>query len=132
MNKLKFATCINCIDGRTQEPAIAFLKKYTAVDHVDMITEPGPDKILAQHKNKPIIASIKKRVQISVEKHHSKMIMIVGHYDCAGNPVNYSEHLKQIRMSAKKVHQWELKVPILGVWINRKFHVKEVLLIKSY
>ena len=48
---MRFCTAINCMDGRTQEPVIAFVKKRFGIDCVDMITEPGPDKILAQSKN---------------------------------------------------------------------------------
>jgi carbonic anhydrase len=131
MNKLKFATCINCIDGRAQKPAIAFLRKYSDVDYVDMVTEPGPDKILSQYKDKTTIASIKRRVRISIEKHHSKIIMVAGHSDCAGNPVDLSKHLEQIKKSAKKIQEWGFKVPVLGVWLNKNFKVNKVLLIKN-
>ena len=48
MTKETFATAINCMDGRTQEPIISWAKKAFEVDYVDAITEPGPDKILAE------------------------------------------------------------------------------------
>ena len=37
----KFGTAINCIDGRTQQPVIDYIKQNYAVDMVDMITFPG-------------------------------------------------------------------------------------------
>ena len=38
----KFGTAINCIDGRTQQPVIDYIKQNYAVDIVDMITFPVP------------------------------------------------------------------------------------------
>ena len=119
MKNLKFATCINCIDGRAQVPAIKLLKRRFAIDYVDMVTEPGPDKILAQNKNKRIIASIKRRVKISVIKHRSKIIIIAGHYDCAGNPCEEKEHLQQIRKAMENMKKWNLNVEIYGIWVDK-------------
>ena len=59
MNK-KFATAINCMDGRAQEPVIEYMKKSYGVDYVDMITEPGPNRILAENKEASIIEFLKK------------------------------------------------------------------------
>jgi len=48
----KFVTVINCIDGRVQKPVInKFQKDYNA-DYIDMITEPGPNLILAENSKK--------------------------------------------------------------------------------
>jgi hypothetical protein len=55
MKKYKFATALNCMDGRVQIPIIEFLKKKFKVDYVDMITEPGIDKILAE-ENKELVS----------------------------------------------------------------------------
>ncbi len=46
--KKRFGTALNCIDGRTQIPIINWLKENFDVDYVDLITEPGMDKVLAQ------------------------------------------------------------------------------------
>ena len=48
----KFATAINCMDGRTQLPTINWAMKELNVDYVDSITEAGPDKILAEGPKK--------------------------------------------------------------------------------
>ena len=86
-----FATAINCIDGRVQEPVIGFVDRKFKVDYVDMITEPGPDKVLSEAGDLDIIESVKKRISISVEKHGSKVVIVAGHYDCAANPVGEEE-----------------------------------------
>ena len=43
----RFGTAVNCMDGRVQEPVLAWLKERYELEHVDMITEAGPDKALA-------------------------------------------------------------------------------------
>jgi len=90
-----------------------------------MITEPGPDKILAQNTNKILVASIKKRVRISVEKHKSQSILIVGHHDCAGNPVDAKKHHLQIKKSVETVKKWGYSVPVMGAWIDRTLKIRE-------
>ncbi|NQU95909.1 MAG: hypothetical protein HQ549_06780 [Candidatus Omnitrophica bacterium] len=117
--KYKFATAINCIDGRTQKPVIDFVRRKFSVDYVDMITEPGPDKILSENKKSGIVKSIKDRVTISIEKHESKVIVIVGHHDCAGNPVNEKTHQTQIKKAIQNVDNWNSGVPVFGIWLNK-------------
>ncbi len=53
----KFATLINCMDGRVQLPVSRWIKKNFGVDFVDTITEPGPNGILANNKDKTLIKS---------------------------------------------------------------------------
>ena len=48
----KFACAINCMDGRVQDAVKNYMKENYGVDYVDMITEPGPNKILADNSNK--------------------------------------------------------------------------------
>ena len=83
MSHGSFATAINCMDGRTQIPVIDYIRKKYNVDYVDMITEPGPIRVLAENTDKPTVESIKRRVEISTGKHGSVHIVIVGHHDCA-------------------------------------------------
>ena len=92
---MSFCTVINCMDGRTQEPANKYLKDKYQVKFVDVITEPGPNGILAIKDNKELVSSILSRVDISVNKHGSTRIAIVGHHDCAGNPVPKEQHNKE-------------------------------------
>ncbi len=130
MKNKTFATAINCMDGRTQEPVTKFLKKKFSVNYVDAITEPGPDKILAQNKNKQAVTSIRNRVKISTQKHNSKVIAVVGHYSCAGHPVDKSKHIEDVMKSVAKVYQWGLAPTILGLWVNKDWKVEEVILVK--
>jgi carbonic anhydrase len=126
MTKETFATAINCMDGRTQEPIISWAKKIFEVNYVDAITEPGPDKILAEGPD-TLIESIRNRVMISVNKHGSQNVIIVSHYDCAGNPVSKEEHLDQLKKSVDVVSSWELGVKIIGVWIGEDWKVNKLI-----
>ena len=91
-----------------QIPVIEYMKNKYVVDYVDMVTEPGPNKILAENGDKATIESIKRRVKISVERHNSKQIAIVGHHDCAGNPVNKDTQITHILSAIKTVKSWGL------------------------
>ena len=121
-----FATAINCMDGRVQLPVIEFLKRKYGVDYVDMITEPGPNGILAANKDQSTIESIKRRVGISTGKHGSKYVAIAGHHDCAGNPTDKETQLTHIRSAIKTVKSWGLKAEIIGLWVDEKWKVGEV------
>jgi hypothetical protein len=121
----KFATALNCMDGRVQIPVIEFLKKKYKVDFVDMITEPGIDKVLSEG-DKKTINEIKEKIEISVKKHKSKVVAIVGHTDCLGNPVGKEEHLQDIRKCKEIIKSMKLKAKILGLWINEDWKVEIV------
>jgi hypothetical protein len=123
----KFVTAINCMDGRVQLPVIEWMKKEYNADFVDMITEPGPNKILAENESCALIDSLKKRVEISVLKHASTCIAIVGHFDCAGNPVGKEKQIEQIRKSVKIIQSWGFKVPVIGLWIDDNWSVYKII-----
>ena len=59
-------------------------------------------------------------------KHGSHHILIIGHHDCAGNPVEKETQLKQIRESIDTVRIWGFKGEIIGLWIDEKWNVSEV------
>jgi len=121
-----FTTVINCMDGRVQIPVIEYIKEKYNADYVDMITEPGPNLILSENTDKQLTESIKRRVSISVQKHGSKLIAIVGHHDCAGNPADKDTQLHHIRKSIKTIKSWNFDVRIFGLWVDPDWHVKEV------
>jgi hypothetical protein len=126
MHKGKFGTAINCMDGRVQVPAMNWLKQKYALDYIDTITEPGPEKMLAQGKPEQV-ESIKSRVLISVNAHGSETIFIAAHHDCAGNPVSRDEHIKQVRECVKIIGSWKLPVKtIVGAWINENWTVEVI------
>lgn len=127
MDSKKFATAINCMDGRVQLPVIDWLKTQFNVDFVDMITEPGPNKILADNKPSWLIESLQRRVEISVVKHQSLGIAVIGHYDCAGNTVEKDQQIQQIKTAVKTLQSWGFELPVIGLWIDDQWTVQRVI-----
>ena len=118
----EFATAINCMDGRVQKPIVDFIQKEFNVDYVDMITEPGPNKILAEGKEIKTIEFLKKNVEISLEKHNSKLIVIAAHFDCAGNPVKEDAQKEHLRRAVDVIVSWKFPVKrIIALWLDDGF-----------
>lgn len=120
MNK-KFATAINCMDGRVQRPVIEYIEEAFSVDYVDMITEPGPNKILSEGKDANIIESLKKKVEISLKKHNSQIIAVAAHYDCAGNPASEDAQKEHLRKAINVITSWGFPVKIIALWLDENF-----------
>ncbi|MBN2599561.1 MAG: hypothetical protein JXA75_03385 [Candidatus Thermoplasmatota archaeon] len=127
MSTKKFVTAINCMDGRVQLPVINWMKKQFAAEYVDMITEPGPVKILAENATKEIIDSLQKRVEISIKKHGSSCIAIIGHYDCTGNPVDKHSQLGQLKDAIPIIQSWGFQTPVIGLWVDENWTTHQVL-----
>ena len=121
----RFGTAINCMDGRVQEPVVAWLKERYELDYVDVITEAGPDKALATEA-KGLIESIRRKVEISVTKHGSEVIAVVGHHDCAGNPVSKEAHWEHIEKATVVVRSWDYGVSVHGLWVDEDWGVQVV------
>lgn len=115
-----FACVINCMDGRVQDAVKDYMKNNYGVDYVDMITEPGPNKILCecQDCDKGVIEDIKKRVEISVHHHGSKVIAVVGHFGCAGNPAEKEEQIKQLKVCKEKVEAFGFPAEVILLWVD--------------
>ena len=120
MSKGKFATSVSCIDGRIQFPLAKWIKENYSVDYVDAITEPGVDKKVAENSG---LESIKTKVGISINAHKSELIVISGHYDCAGNPVSNEEHIFQIKKGVEEISSWNLDAKVVGVWVDDSWNV---------
>ena len=123
MAKGKFATSVSCMDGRIQIPLTNWIKENFSVDYVDTITEPGIDKLVADNTD---LESIKIKVGISINKHESELIVVSGHYDCAGNPVSNEEHITQIKKGMEVISSWNLGVKVVGVWVDDTWKINTV------
>ena len=116
----KFATSVSCMDGRIQIPLAKWIKENYSVDFVDAITEPGVDNKVAENLD---LTSIKSKINISINAHKSEMIVVSGHYDCAGNPVSDEEHMSQIKKGVEVISSWGLDVKVIGVWVDDSWNV---------
>lgn len=129
MTKFRFGTAINCIDGRTQEVVIDHMKQKYDIDGVDLVTFPGVDRVLSNNKeeeqrSEEIATLVRESVSISVEKHGSRVIAIVGHHDCAGNPGNREHHYIHIRSAMRKMSSWNFPTQVVGFYVNDKREIE--------
>jgi len=127
MEGKKFVTAINCMDGRVQLPVIHYMMKNFTADYVDSITEPGPDKILGESKDLTRVNSIRERIDISLQKHHSNTIAIVSHQDCAGNPVDEKKHCSQLTEAVTILKSWYPGARVVGLWVDEKWEVHQYI-----
>lgn len=118
----RYATALNCIDGRTQIPVTEWVINHVGVDFVDLITEPGMDRVLS-HGSWHDLDRIRKNAIVSIDAHNSHVIAVVGHYDCAANPVSDFQHLDDIKKSVQTVMSWCLPVEVIGLFVDAKWRV---------
>ncbi len=114
------------MDGRIQLPVITYLQKRFDAKYVDSITEPGPNLILSKQTDSYLVESILKRLKISVEKHKSVGVAVVGHYDCAGNPAKKDEQIQHIEESIRHIRKQYEELEIIGLWVDENWEVNEV------
>ena len=123
MSEGKFATSVSCIDGRIQFPLAGWIKETYSVDFVDVISEPGVDKKIVENLD---LESIKHKVGISISAHKSKLIVVSGHHDCAGNPVSDDVHISQIKKGVDVISSWGLDAKVVGVWVDDSWNINSI------
>ena len=123
---MSFCTAVNCMDGRFQGPVTDYLRTRFGVDYVDMITEPGPNRILAEGSDHDLLRSIAGRIRISVEKHGSEVIAIVGHEDCAGNPTGRAEQVLHLAAARQRLASDWPAVQVIALWATLDGSVEDV------
>ena len=124
---MTFGTVINCIDGRVQYPVLDYLKKNHKLDFFDAVNESGPLKILTERSEKCRLISLKEQIKISMEVHGSRLIAVVGHHDCAGNPVERTRQEKQTEeVLAYLKRAYGDQVLYLGLYVNEQWEVEEI------
>ncbi len=125
MPRATFGTAINCIDGRVQLPVIDWMRQVLAVEYVDLITEPGPDGLLA-HQPDRADQLVRPRVLLSLTRHASPVLAITAHHDCLANPVSEGEHGEQLRQAVGVLVAWNLGVKVLALWVNEHWQIEVV------
>jgi hypothetical protein len=91
-----------------------------------MVTFPGADGIFSSGDHSEAIALIRRAVSISIEKHGSQIIAVVGHYDCAGNPGDRQYHYIHLRRAMHEVSSWNLHAQVIGLYVNDKREIEDV------
>lgn len=120
-----FAVAVNCIDGRTQEPLINYLKQKYQVDYVDLVTEAGAVKFLCERRT-PERDAILKRIRISLDAHKPEILVIAAHHDCAGNPVSDETQKTQLKQAKEYLLGRFPYLKIVTLWLDGSFKVEEI------
>ncbi len=123
---MTFCTALNCIDGRIQLPVIAYLRDRFNAEFVDTITEPGMSLVLAEQDNTVLVQSILAKLKISVEKHNSVGVAIVGHHDCLVNQASKDEQIVHIQDALNYMPPQYDKIKIIGLWVDENCEVSEI------
>jgi hypothetical protein len=118
-------TAITCIDGRMHAPVVGWLKARFGVDHVDLVTEPAPERELTQGWITSV--DLKAKVAISARAHGSEVVALAGHFDCARNPASREEQWEQIRRGVQAIRGWHLAPTTLGLWVSERWTVEVVV-----
>jgi carbonic anhydrase len=117
MPRHKFATAITCIDGRVQQPVVDWMKLHMNVEYVDLVTEPGPDKVLSEGTTY-VVDEIVRKAKFSVQHHASPVVALCGHHDCAANSADKEEHFEQILEGVRVLLSYHFNVRVLGLWLG--------------
>jgi hypothetical protein len=115
------------MDGRVQVPVSEYMRERTGAVHVDTITEPGPARILAESWDSDTTRSILSRVDVSVTRHGSRVVSVVAHVDCSGNPAREEEQLVQLESATRRLSESFPNVTVVGPWVDDSWSVEEVL-----
>jgi hypothetical protein len=108
------------MDGRVQIPLRIYGQQKFGAEYPDTITEAGNVGILAHNPTPEFLSNLKAKLDISVNNHHSKGILVHGHQECAGNPVDDITHIEDVNKSVELIKQFiDNKVPVIGVFVKR-------------
>ncbi len=104
-----FATAVCCIDGRAQEPVMAFARGRFGAGFVDMVNKPGAVATADD--------ALRSAVTLSMEAHGSLGIVVSAHSDCAANPVSDETQKEECRVLARELAAEWREVEVVPVWL---------------
>src|SRR3989344_2265011 len=122
MSKVRetFFTVVGCMDGRVQYVIARFGREKFDAEFPDTITEAGIVGLISNNPEQKFVENLEFKLLVSIEKHHSKGILVDGHQECAGNPVDDERHKEDVRKSVEFIRELiEDKVPVTGVFVVR-------------
>ena len=123
---MSFCTAIVCMDGRVQRPVRKYLIDHYGVEFVDAITAPGPNRILAEATDEVFLEAITRCLRVSENKHDSVGFAVVGHADCAGNPVSRAQQEQHTKAAVAWVRAHSPAMPVIALWVDEDGNVSEL------
>lgn len=125
---LSFCLAINCFDGRVQEPLINYMKNKYSCAYVTMITEPGPVQFIVDvNANPAVTENIHHRINVSLKVHNPKVLAVVAHEECLGNPLPNDIQIKQIKTAHKLLAEKYKDRSVIGLWVDLNSQVHEII-----
>lgn len=114
-----FVTIIGCMDGRVQQPLSEFARKKFDARYADTITEAGEVGILANILTDELRYDLRGKIDVSVQRHKSKGIVISGHQECTGHPVDDAKHIEDVRKSVSIIQDMAGPyISVVGVFVS--------------
>ena len=83
-------------------------------------------EILAEGESAALVHSIQVRIDISIKKHATVGMAIVGHEDCGGNPVDKPAQLTQLIAARKFLRETYPDLESIALWVDLKGNVEEL------
>jgi len=118
-----FFTSVGCMDGRIQAVIAKYGQQKFDAKYPDTITEAGLVGLLtnkADDTGSLLRESIKKKILISVEKHHSRGIIVHGHQECAAlDAVNDNTHKQNILKAAEIIRSMAPNMRVKPAFVVR-------------
>lgn len=119
----RFAVVLNCIDGRAQGPLTDWVRRSYGVDHVDTVTEPGVDAVLA-HGDEEAVSGLLDKVCVSRLAHHAGAVVVAGHHDCAAHPVDAEQHRADVARAVQRLRAALPGIEVVGAYVDESWTVQ--------
>lgn len=130
-----FACVLSCMDGRCQQHAFEYAQRLFGAEHIDTVTEPGLDGILAGSSS-PVYSkpgavgaaqeAVMLKAAVSAKGHGATQCLVIGHNECAGNPVSHEQHVADIKKAVAKVKSWGLFKEVHAAVFNPEWQLVEI------
>ncbi|MEK7571272.1 MAG: carbonic anhydrase [Patescibacteria group bacterium] len=117
-----FFTVVGCMDGRIQKPLAELGTRLTGAEHPDTLTHPGMVGFLADPDitSTEVFERIVQGLNISTQGHKTKGVLVAGHEECLGYPVEDDNHRKTTVRAAEKIKHWFRKLDVHAAYVGRE------------
>jgi hypothetical protein len=105
------------MEGIITLPVVKAVQQYFKSSLVDMITEPGPVGILADHPDSLVSEQIYARLELPIEMHKSNGVAIVAHAGCLANPKKDTQQLDDLRASRDEIVRRFPDTDVICLWV---------------
>ncbi|HVZ12166.1 MAG TPA: carbonic anhydrase [Patescibacteria group bacterium] len=116
-----FFTSVGCMDGRVQKAVNRYASLIFGAEFADTVTEAGLVGVFSKKETDPeMYEDVKGMILVSTDKHKSSGIIVHGHENCAGNPVNEEQQKEDIKKTVDTVQEIleDRKIEVHGVYVH--------------